>query len=210
MAIVFPRTDIFSGSVGFETITFDPVPRQEFGGRETSGATLGKDFGSALWLTTIATEKLRNDDAVTFEAMLNSLDGVIQPFEAYDLRRPRPLVRTVTPTDGTLLSVNANNKAIRLAGLAPGQVVSIGDYLSFTYGAYRALHQASERAVAGGDGKTPEFEVLPHLRQGFVLDAVVNLTAPRGLFTLVPLSKRTTPMGGKFASISFQAGQVLK
>ncbi len=63
-----------------------------------------------------------NDDAIAFEAALDSLDGVIFPFEARDLRKPYPRAYKsgVFSDTGTLTSVNANNKSIIISALPAG------------------------------------------------------------------------------------------
>jgi hypothetical protein len=198
--------------VDFSADTAPPqlVSRQETS-RQGSGRTIGKDFGSALWLAGYVTKPLPNDDASAFEAVLDSLDGVIQTFEAADLRRVMPrLYPTGTgANNGTLLSVNANNKSLALAGLAAGQVVSVGDYLSFTYGSARALHRAVEGVTANGSGTTAQFEVRPYIRPGFTLTNAVTLKTPSGIFCLVPGSVSSKPSGALHSIVSFQAMQYI-
>lgn len=209
MTITYPRTDVLDIDIADQTISL--VSRQEFGSRSANGTTYGKDFGSALWHVGFTTGPIANDDAIAYEALLNSLDGVIGSFEAYDMRRAYPrLYPTGTgANNGVLASVNANNKAITLSGLANGQKVSIGDYLSFTYGMSRALHQAVETVTANGSGVTGEFEVRPHLRPGWTLSpaTAVTLKAPSGLFSLVPGSVTARASGALHTVISFQAVQ---
>jgi hypothetical protein len=207
MAIAFPRTDVLNVRIADQVVQL--VSRQETS-RLAGGQTIGKDFGSALWFATYTTDSLINDDAVDFEAVLDSLDGVIEPFEACDLRRPCPRIyRDGSASDGVLASVNANNKAITLTGLNAGQVISRGDYLSFDYGANRAFHRVSEAVTADDSGVTAEFEVRPHLRQGWSISTAVNLKAPRGIFNLVPLSVAPKQLNGQFAYVTFQAAQVI-
>jgi predicted deacylase len=210
MAITFPRSDILTLAGFSPPHSFEPVSRQEIS-RLARGTTIGKDFGPALWHASFTTEELRNDDAVEYQAVLASLDGVINIFEAWDLRRPNPRRYTDgSAADGVLNTVNANNKALSLSGLNAGQIVSRGDYLSFTYGSNRALHQAMETVAANGSGLTAEFEVRPHLRPGWTLASVVNLKAPRGLFTLMPGTVAPKQTRYSHATVSFQAGQYLE
>lgn len=209
MSVTYPRTDVLDIDIADQTISL--VSRQEFGSRQANGTTYGKDFGSALWTVSFTTGPIPNDDALAYEALLNSLDGVIGSFEAYDMRRPYP---RATPggtgaNDGVLASVNANKKAISLSGLAAGQVVSIGDYLSFTYGTSRALHQVVETVTANGSGVTTQFEVRPHLRPGWALSpaTTVTLKNPSGVFSLVPGSVSPRASGALHTVVSFQAVQ---
>ncbi|UPJ65226.1 hypothetical protein [Bradyrhizobium sp. 191] len=210
MPITFPRSDILT-LVGFEQpFTFEPVSQQEQS-RLASGVTIGKDLGPALWFGSYTTEELKNDDMVDYQAVLASLDGIVNVFEGWDLRRPAPRLYPdgIGANDGVLASVNANNKALALSGLSAGQVVSRGDYLSFDYTGGRALHQAMETVTANGAGVTAQFEVRPHLRAGWALSAAVNLKAPRGLFTLMPGSVVPTQTRGKFGRLTFKTGQYL-
>lgn len=208
MTITFPRTTILD--VDFADQTFQLISRQELS-RQANGRTIGKDFGSAVWVATYTTKPLLNDDALAYEALLDSLDGVVQTFEASDLRRPYPrsYPTGAACNNGVLVSVNANNKALALSGLVAAQVVSAGDYLSFTYGSSRALHRVAESVTANGSGVTAQFEVRPHLRAGYSISAAVTLKTPRGIFTLVPGSVSSKPHGGMHSVISFQAVQSL-
>lgn len=210
MAISFPRTDIITMVPwSEETAPLDLMSRQEMS-RQAGGRTIGKDLGPALWFGSFVTIAMENDDAIAFQAVMNSLDGVVNTFEAYEIRRTMPrLYPTGACNNGTLDSVNANNKAITLAGLAAGQVVSVGDFLSFDYDGNRAFHQAVESATADGSGDTPEFEVRPHLRPGWELAAAVTLKNPKGIFALMPGSVAMRPEGGLRVAVSFQAVQYI-
>lgn len=210
MAISFPRTDIMT-LVEYSADSPPPelISRQEFS-RKANGDAIGKDFGSAVWLLNFTTAPLLIDDAIAFEVALGSLDGIVQTFEASDLRRIMPLLYpTGACNNGVLASVNANNKALALSGLAAGQVISVGDYLSFEYGSRRALHRAAETVTANGSGVTAQFEVRPHIRSGWTLSpsTTVTLKTPRGIFRLVPGSVSSNPNGGSHTVISFQAMQ---
>lgn len=211
MSISFPLTTVLSAT-SFADQNFQLISRQELS-RQANGRTIGKDLGSAIWVASYATIPMSNDDALAYEALLDSLDGVVQTFEAYDLRRiyPRSDPAGASYNNGALLSVNANNKALALSGLIAGQVVSAGDYLSFTYGSSRALHKVAESVTANGSGVTAEFEVRPHLRTGWTLSpsTTVLLKAPRGIFALMPGSVSSKPNGPLHSVISFQAVQYL-
>lgn len=212
MTISFPRTDIMSlVRYSADTQPLQLVSRQEQS-RLASGATRGKDLGPALWLGNFTTAPLPNDDASAFEAVLDSLDGIIQPFEACDLRRNLPRAHPDgVCNDGVLLSVNANNKALSLSGLAAGQVVSVGDFLSFDFGTNRALHRVAETVTANSSGETAEFEVRPHIRPGWTLSpaTAVTLKNPRGIFVMLPGSVSPKTNGGLHTVVSFQAMQYL-
>jgi hypothetical protein len=213
MTISFPRTDIMS----FCGYAPDAVPlrltsRQE-SSRTAGGVTVAKDLGPALWFGSYVTTELDLDDMVSFEATLNSLDGSIQTFEAGDMRRPYPKAHASGSFNdtGVLNAVDSNNKAIKISGLDAGFVLSVGDYLSFTYGTNRALHQVMESATANGSGLTPYFEVRPHLRVGWTLSPAISVTLkkPMGVFMLVPGSVNPQMRSGLSGSVAFQAVQYL-
>lgn len=212
MSISFPLTTLFDVAQIADQ-SFQLQSRQELS-RLASGITIAKDLGSALWTATFTTAQMTNDDALTLEAKLNALDGSIQLFEAYDLRRPNPKAYPdgTGANDGVLVSVNANNKALALSGLAADQVVSVGDYLSFDYGSSRALHQVVEGVTANGSGVTAQFEVRPHIRSGWTLSpsTAVKLKSPRGQFVLLPNSVSSKSSGALHTIVSFQAIQFLQ
>lgn len=209
MAISFPRTDILTPFY-FANQSFRLVSRQEMS-TQANGVVIGKDLGSALWLADYSTVTIPNDDALTLEAKLNSLDGVINPFSAGDIRRPYPKSHPdgVFGDTGILHSVNANNKAISIGSLDAGFVLSPGDYLSFVYGSAVAFHQVVEGVTANGSGLTAEFEVRPHLRTGWSLSAAITLKLPKGNFTLLPGSISSQTQGPFNSVISFKAVQYL-
>lgn len=202
MALSFPLTTLLGTPKGFVGQSFLLKSRQELS-MQTNGVARGKDFGSALWFASYTTVEIPNDDAVAFEALLNSLDGVIQPFEAWDLRRPSP---RVTPgTSVGVLSAVSSGKIITVGSLTSGQVMSAGDYVSFNYSnGSRALHQLCETVTAGNP-----VEVRPHVRPGYTIGASVQVGAPKGLFTLVPGSVQNRPAGGLHSVVSFEAVQYL-
>lgn len=181
--------------------------------RLASGVTRGKDFGPALWMGNYTTVPLPNYDALAYEAMLNSLDGVIQTFEAGDMRAeaqyPRAYPTGNFTDSGVLASVNANNKALALSGLPVGLQLSVGCYLSFTYGTSRALHQVMEAITADGTGLTAQFEVRPYIRTGWTAGAAVKLKSPRGVFVLVPGTAKSSMNDNVSTVVTFQAVQYL-
>lgn len=212
MALTFPRTDILAGC-GFAQKSFALMLRQEYS-RPAGGVTIGKDMGPALWTVEYVTVPQQFSDMVTYEAMLRSLDGVIHPFSAYDMRRPYPLAHANGDfsDSGKIKSVGSNNKSLALKNLPAGFIMSVGDYLSFTYGSNpssRALHQVMEVVVAGGSGETGEFEVRPHLRAGASPDTAVTLKKPTALFTLQPGGLSSEVVSVVLGTVGFRAIQYI-
>jgi len=163
----------------------------------------------ALWTVEYTTVQMRCDAGVTFEAKLNSLDGVINAFEAGDLRRPYPLnyQSGVFSDAGQINSINANNKAVSFKNLPAGFVLSVGDYFHFDYGGKRALHQLMESVTANGSGITSEVEIRPYLRPGLTVSTAVVLKNPRARFTMMPNGVASTVSTGFIMSVNFKAIQ---
>jgi hypothetical protein len=189
MAITFPRSDIFT-SANFVTQSFRILQRQEIS-RQANGVSRGKDLGTGIWTASWTTAIQTHEEAVNFEAIINSLDGVVNGFYAGDLRREYPLL---DPTGSVLgssaVKIHTVSSAVswRLKGLPVGYVISRGDYMSYDYGSpsVRALVQAMESATADAFGVTPEFVVRSELRAGTVPDLNVTLKKPTAMFRLIP------------------------
>jgi len=207
MTISFPRIGMLDG-IGFSGDPLLLVQQQEVS-RMASGIAIGKDLGPAIWQASFVTEPLPNARALELEADLGALDGVINPFEAYDLRRPAPRYHADgSALDGVLASV-ASNKVVGLTGLAAGQLIAKGDYLSFDFaGGRRALHRVSSDTLAANGAGTATIEVRPHLCQGWTLGLAINLRAPRGLFILKPGSVAPKQYNGTQCVVSFAAVQI--
>lgn len=187
--------------------SFKTDARQELS-TQRNGVARGKNFSTALWIASYASAEIINPIALGLEAEIDQLQGPIVPFEAWDIRRPTPLLyRDGSANDGTLMAVNDDSRHIALEGLLPGQIISKGDYLSFDYGECRALHRVSQLAAANGDGETAQFEVWPHLRPGWELGCDVNLKTPRGLFRLMPGTFDPRSSRPFFSTMSLQAIQ---
>jgi hypothetical protein len=216
MSITFPRTDVMS----VDMAPGKPprlVSRQELS-RQANGITRGKDLGSAIWMIDFSTVPLDNDDAVAYEALLNSLDGVINGFEAYDIRRPYPAAYPDGNfiDSGTIFTIGSDNKSIRLKTLPANFALSVGDYFSFDYGSSpssRAYHQVVEAITASGAGTTAAFEVRPHFRSPELLTPSpaipVTFKRPAGIFNLMPGSVDPVHVGPVHSSVAFSAYQSL-
>lgn len=205
-------------TIGFNQMSFTLPPTQTYS-QTAGGSVLAESSTSPLWKCNYTTKPLKHSEAVTFEAKLRSLRGMMNTFEAYDVRRPYPLAY---PTgnfpagydegEALIHTVTAGGGSIRLKGLPVGFVLSVGDYFSFTYGSSpssRALHQVMEAAVADGSGNTAAFEVQPFIRSGAVADIVVTLTRPSALFTLTPKDVDQMIQDVMFGQVGFDAVQYL-
>lgn len=213
MSVTYPRTDIMS-YCGYQP---DAVPlrlqsRQEIS-RTAGGLTYGKDQGPAIWMGDFVTQPLDLDGMVEFEAILNSLDGVVRQFEAGDLRRPYPKAHPTGAFNDTayLSAVQSGGGAIKINGTDIGFTVSRGDYFEFDYpNGMRALHQAMETVTSVSGGETAFFDVRPHLIMPEVALSpaiAVRFKNPMGLFSLVPGSVQSQMSGGQHGTVRFQAVQ---
>jgi hypothetical protein len=210
VAIVFPRTDVM-GFCGYtpEATPLRLLSRQDLS-FEASGVSHGKDYGPGLWLGDFVTEGLSHRRATEFQAIMHSLDGVIGSFEACDLRKPYPAAYPTGAFDDAATLAAVAGRAMRLDDLAPGFVLTTGDYLSFDYGdddELRALHQVMETVTADGGGLTPLFEVRPAIRPGYTIGAAITLKNPMGIFRLMPDSVVPRMMSATQTQIAFKAVQ---
>lgn len=191
--------------INYSDQTFQLVARQELS-RTAGGTTYGKDLGPALWAASYTSAPMPHSEAVSFEAGLNALGGVIGTFDAYDLRRPYPLQHADGNFTDSAKIASVDGTKIALKDLPAGFKLSAGDYLSMEIAGQRVLHQIVEPVVADGDGETTEFSIRPEPWPGTAADMAVTLKRPACRMALLPNSV-TTRVSGTHTTISFQAGQ---
>lgn len=183
-----------------------------------SGEILAANLGPSQWTGEVRLAVGYHDDVAEIQALIETLDGSINPFFLYDPRKmyPRddPGGVKLGASVPRIYMVGANNKSLALKGLPNGYVLSRGDFLSFEYGTNpvrRAFHRISETVTAGANGITAEFEVRPHLRPAAVMDLVVTLVKPAAKVIIVP--NTFDPGTGRAAvtdGMSFQVIQTLR
>ncbi|MGB3327781.1 MAG: hypothetical protein WBA46_02440 [Thermomicrobiales bacterium] len=215
MTIVYPLAlDVFADKLHIESLKARPGHQQELSG-QGSGGILAADVAPALREFDVACIPLYHDVAGEVLALIESLGGAINPFYLYDPRKKAP----ATDPDGTILggavvtisALNANNKAISLAGLPAGYTLTAGDLLSWDYGvnpARRAFHRVVESVTAAGDGATPQFEVRDFIRPGSTVGTAVTLIKPAMKCKMLPGSLDDAAQG-MFTTISFSVRQVI-
>lgn len=209
MAISFPRTDIITAL--YQQSPFKLFERQEIS-RDGRGRPYTKSLGEAVWTVNFQTIAMSFEDSIAFMAKLNSLDGSIGTFYAYDKRRPYPKEHAdgSFSDSGKINTINENNKAMSLKELPAGFKLSEGDYLAYDFASgRRALHQIMESVTANGSGITAEFEVRPHIRPGITLspDVPVTLKKPSAIFVIEPGSLQPSSEGVLHDRYSFSAVQ---
>lgn len=198
MALADPF-DLLADFPGWST-DFDLIYRQE-SSRQANGRTRVKDFGSPLWGGTWQSARLSANALDRWRARLNALDGGVKRFIAYPLSRCRPIEHPGNGTlpQGTLNSIDANRKAIRVNGLT-GIKLRAGDMIQI--GA-SDLHRLEEDATGPLTGL---FEVRPHIWPGVVTGAAVKVVRPFCHMTIVPGSIATSAEASTGrGTISFQA-----
>lgn len=211
MSLTFPRTDIITPE-RFVQISFDLMSRQELS-RTAGGLTRGKDLGPALWRVQYTVRPQRAFEAVDLEAMLHSLDGIINGFAAFDFRRkyPRHHFDGLFNDTGTIKALGSDNKSLSLQDLDPGFQLSRGDYLAIGNGESPdysgALYQSMETVTADGMGDTVEFEVRPHIRTGPTAGNAVTLKNPKAYFTLDDPNSLSVRTQGSLSTLTIAATQ---
>lgn len=215
MAITFPRT--LPSALKVVGMTFMPQPMIEVSPL-TGGDAVSADLGPTLWRPSYKSTNLNNENYGIVRSLYDTLLSTHE-FYAYDKWRQYPLAYkngwgslTVSgsPFDGTCkIKTVASAVSLVLKTLpTSGFILSIGDYLSFGYGANG--NQALHRIAAGGVSSSGEMtvEVRPFIRTGAAADDVVQLYRPSCKAIILPGTydeQGSLPDNG---SISFDAIQV--
>jgi len=161
--------------------------------RARGGDVLTAAVAERLWVGQMTLAPMRFGPAAAVQAILSALAEPGATFVAHPMPLFRPqadpagaILGAATPTIHTL---TPGGRTIRLQGLPNGYVLSVGDYLGFSYGTNptrRALHQVVTAATAAVGGVTPLFEVTPRWRAGAAVGAVVTLIRPAVTCVLLP------------------------
>ncbi len=172
-----------------QSVAFRLQFRQEFS-RQGDGRTIAKDIGPPLWVAQFTTISLPLNEVLTLESKLNSLQGSMGEFEAYD---PRLLgaagSRTITGQTASSFTLNS------AAGL------NVGEYLSVPYASgFVGFHQITEIS-------TNVVSVVPSVRPGN--GSVANTFKPKVIMTLEPNSVETSQVSALFSQVSWEGRQVL-
>jgi hypothetical protein len=200
--------------------------------RTGGGELIRSDYGSRLWEGSITIASQRNATIEDVMSLVYRLQDGNGSFMIHPIHKQGPaalsalgewfLLRGVVNARGIWIdsetaqinSLPVNARTITLKGLDPGFVITRGDFLSFTYlssPTRHAFHQAVESVAANSSGVTGPFEVMPPIRPGAAVDAVVRLHRPQLKAIMVPGSLRQSGMSPESAaSISFEWRQTLR
>jgi hypothetical protein len=196
MPFTFPLTLAeFWDILPIGSMSFD-APTQLEVNKTAGGAAMTADLAPRLWVGDIKIGDLLQHEASVPNARLDILQTSSATFYAYDRRRPGPLMDLTGAILGanvpTIHTLVANNIEMRLGGLPVGYKLSTDDYLAFDYGSApvrRALHRiVSDPAAVPAGGVTPVFQVIPPIRPGALVGAVVTLVKASCKAKIVPKS----------------------
>jgi hypothetical protein len=209
--MAYPRADLFD-LCNVVDAGFWPLDRHEVI-RTAGGKTQAKDLGSALWRASFTTAPALFPDAAKIEAALISLNGSARSFLGYDVRRPFPAKHPGGFSGSvSISSLYAGDAfAVQLTTPGGGLVLSVGDYISFEYGARpsRALHMIQSTRSILTPGAKRKFEVWPAIRPGAVVGATVTVNRAPCEMILEPGQQPPVVRDLVASAVSFSAIQII-
>lgn len=183
--------------------------RQEYS-RQANGISIPKDMGRPIWTMDATTKPMPHDEALAFEAKMETLDGGLGTFNAWDVRKPYPSAyRNGDFADtGKIATIASNRKALSLYNLPGSFALSVGDYLSFQGYGWASLHRIVQAVTANGSGVTTQFEIRPHLWFTVDVDTPVVLKKAFTVMSIIPGSITPSQNDALHSVVTFQAYQV--
>lgn len=210
MAITYPLPLAFFDAFPGWTPSFELAHRQEQS-RTANGRTVVKDLGSPLWTMTAQSRSLSINELDEWRARLDSLENGLKTFRAFSKSRCFPIAHAggAWPTGGAfagagkLYAINENRKAIMVSDFPTGFRLSVGDQIQI---GPVSLHRVMEAVTVDGTGRSPEFEIRPHLWPASAVNDPVLVKQPSCLMAIVPgsISSSADVASGR-GVISFQA-----
>lgn len=209
MALTWPLPlSAFLDTLPIQRVTFqlaNSVTHSETGG----GEVISHRRGARLWAGKIILDKDYHAVWAAIEARLALLEEPGASLLIKDVRMSGPiadrdhsLLGAAVPKIATL---DSNNREMTVKGLPAGYVISQGDLLGFTYGTSPiryAFHRVVTGGIANGLGITPDIEVIPFIRPGAQVNAVLTLGDP------VLKAKLTNAEYGNSRSIISEGGSM--
>jgi hypothetical protein len=218
MALVFPLArEAFLDKLPVQEVVMSCAAQLQQNGLR-GGEILTAEVGPALWQGSIVLAPMPARQAAEVEALLAALEVPGRSFLAYKKNQIGPAADPVGAAlsgfSPQIKSIDEAQGLLQLQGLPVGYSISVGDFLSFSYGATptrRALHRAQEAVVADALGNTPAFQVAPHIRPGAAIGEAVELLKPYCKAVLVPGSvSYGGTRNGKNFGLSFSFRQTLR
>lgn len=172
----------FWDKIGVRTVTWTRQTNDQLSGLG-SGQVLQASMAPGLRVADVTLKQWDANVASEIETMIDLLIEQKGTFYAYDPRKcvPRsdPYGRKLAGNTVLIKSLpNANEMSLK--GLPEDYSLSIGDAISFDFGApaRRAYHRIAYPVVADENGETGDFQVTPPIMPGAVIDTPVSLIKP--------------------------------
>ena len=198
MALSFPLAigGFFAGLSISECTFYAPASLKI--SRTRGGAIKTAKMGERLWTGRATIAPQPHAGAAGQAALVSVLSGPGRSFFAHSLPLYAPIADPTGETLGAATPVihtlQAGGREMRISGLPAAYVLTVGDYVSFTYGSdpvRYGFHQVVNTVTADGAGLSPLFEVTPPIRDGAVTSTAVTLVQPFIKAVLVPGSFAT-------------------
>lgn len=217
MVQTFPMAlDKFFEGLPIQTFKSDVGEAMEYN-QTGGGEIISADLGPRLWKNDIV---VRTGSYATIEQIKARLNLLRYPNRSL-LVHSMPFMAPQADPNGSILGASSitlsdvdtsNNRVVELSGFPIGYKLTVGDFMSFTYGSNPvryAMHQFAETAIADAGGKIT-IEVNTFIRPGFALDTAVKLIKPVYKAIVLPGSTDVGDMGGQFGSgVKFTVMQTL-
>jgi hypothetical protein len=146
------------------------------------GTTQTLALPGSRWEASLFWPAMRRDDTRLLEAFLAQMRGMQGRFFYGPSHAPRRATGTGSPV---INGASQTGATLSISGFAANaQAFLTGDWLSYTDTTGRArLHQATANSTANGSG-VASVAIAPPIRRSGANGAVVNITAPVGVFML--------------------------
>jgi hypothetical protein len=208
MAVTYPRADLFT-AFAIKASRFALNFRQAFS-RDGGGRTTTVDFREPYWEGAFVSAVLSEDDCVSLEAALHSLDGMARQFLATDTRRTYPLRMAQGVISGVQITgANAGRNLCNFSGLPANAILSQGDKFSIEANGLHYLFQFVEGAQADNAGVITAAEIRPRVPLSIGFSQSVKLSRPTCSMKIDPASVAFQSSGPLLGTVSFTAAQML-
>lgn len=183
-----------------------------------AGEVITADLGPRLWKMDVSIRLGYYAEIEQIKAKLNVLRRAGSSLLVHSM----PLIAPQYDPTGSILGANVirmtavapNNREITLSGFPPGYELTVGDFLSYTYGSNPvryAMHQIAQTKQANNDGVISNIEVTEFIRPGWAANVQVKLIKPVFKAVVVPGSTNPGKSGQRITDgLSFSVVQTLR
>lgn len=193
MAQTFPMLleDFFDG-LPIKGFTPDLTEAMEYS-RTKGGEIITSDYGPRLWTMDLVVPAGTHAKIEQIKARLQLLRSPARSLlvGSMPLLYPQkdPQGSLIGSTTVLLKAVAGNNREINLSGFPVGYELTVGDFISFTYGSNPvryAMHQVVASKIAAGDGTMTALEVVDFIRPGWAVNTPVRIRKPMYKAIVIP------------------------